>query len=295
MLLAGAEWHARIDELGQSMLTPIADFEIETNLDAKKITEATSMNLDGRVAIVTGAARGIGREYSLALARAGAKVVAADVLSCEETVSAVQREGGDALAVNADVTDEKSTQAMAAEAERRFGRIDVLVNNAAFYGGLKLAPFDQIPEAEWDRMMAVNVKGIWLCCKAVIPAMKRQGKGKIINISSGTIWIGVPMLLHYVASKDAVFALTRALARELSGTGINVNTLTPGFTMTDASKTLADRESFETLKQQILDLQIIKRSEEPSDLAGTVVFLSSDDADFITGQAINCDGGMAHH
>jgi 3-oxoacyl-[acyl-carrier protein] reductase len=253
------------------------------------------MRLKDRVAIVTGAARGIGQTYCLALAREGAHVVAADILSCAETITQVQQAGGEVLEVTTDVTSAQSTQALAAQTLQRFGRIDILVNNAAIYGGLKLTPFEQIPEAEWDRVMAVNVKGLWLCCKAVIPAMKQQGSGKIINISSDTIWMGVPLFLHYVASKGAVFALTRALARELAGTGITVNAITPGYTLTEAAQGIADPETVSRLRAWVVDQQIIKRIEEPADLAGTVVFLASTDSDFITGQTINVNGGATHH
>jgi 3-oxoacyl-[acyl-carrier protein] reductase len=230
-----------------------------------------------------------------ALAREGAHVIAADILSCAETVARVQQAGGEVLEVMTDVANAQSTKAMAAQTLQRFGRIDILVNNAAIYGGLKLTPFEQIPETEWDRVMAVNVKGLWLCCKAVVPVMKQQGNGKIINISSDTIWMGVPLFLHYVASKGAVFALTRALARELAGTGITVNAITPGYTLTEAAQGIADPETVSRLRAWVVDQQIIKRIEEPADLAGTVVFLASADSDFITGQTINVNGGATHH
>jgi 3-oxoacyl-[acyl-carrier protein] reductase len=253
------------------------------------------MRLKGRVAIVTGAARGIGQAYCLALAREGAQVIAADILSCAETVAQVEQAGGEALGVMVDVANAQSTQTMATQTLQRFERIDILVNNAAVYGGLRLTPFEEILEAEWDRVMAVNVKGLWLCCKAVIPPMRRQGYGKIINISSDTIWMGVPLFLHYVTSKGAVFAFTRALARELAGTGIAVNAITPGYTMTEAAQGLADPETVARLRAWVVDQQIIKRNEEPADLAGTVVFLASDDSAFITGQTINVNGGATHH
>src|SRR5262252_8971234 len=253
------------------------------------------MRLKDRVAIVTGAARGLGQAYALALAREGATVVAADILSCTDTIAKVQEAGGDAVGIAVDVADAQSTHAMAVQTVQRCGQIDILVNNAAVYGGLRRTPFEQIPEAEWDRVMAVNVKGIWLCCKAVMPTMKQQGKGKIINISSDTIWMGVPLFLHYVASKGAVFALTRALARELAGTGITVNTITPGYTLTEAAQGIADPETVARLRAWVVDQQIITRSEEPADLTGTVIFLASADSDFITGQTINVNGGTTHH
>lgn len=253
------------------------------------------MRLKDRVAIVTGGARGIGQAYCLALAREGARVVAVDILSCVDTVAQVQATGGEALELAVDVADSRSTQAMAARTVQHYGRIDILVNNAAVYGGLKRTPFTQIPEDEWDRVMAVNVKGIWLCCKAVAPVMQQQGSGKIINISSDTVWMGVPLFLHYVASKGAVIALTRSLARELAGTGIAVNAITPGYTLTEAAQGLADPASVARLRAWVVDQQIIKRPEEPTDLTGTVVFLASDDSNFITGQTINVNGGATHH
>jgi 3-oxoacyl-[acyl-carrier protein] reductase len=251
------------------------------------------MRLRDRVAIVTGAARGLGQAFCLALAAEGAKIVAADILPCTETVTQVHSAGGEILEVVTDVSSELSTQAMAAQALARFGRTDILVNNAAILP--KPTPFDQITETDWDRVLAVNIKGMWLCCKAVIPAMRQQGKGKIINLSSDTIWLGAPMLLHYVASKGAIFAFTRALARELSGTEITVNTITPGYTLTEGTQRMTDPEMVAQIQAGVLDQQIIKRSEVPADLVGTVLFLASDDSDFITGQTINVNGGATHY
>lgn len=251
------------------------------------------MRLRDRVAIVTGAARGLGQAFCIALASEGAKIVAADILPCTETITKVHGAGGEILEVITDVSSDLSTHTMAAQVLERFGRIDILVNNAAILP--KPTPFDQITEMDWDRVLAVNIKGMWLCCKAVVPAMRQQGKGKIINLSSDTIWLGAPMLLHYVTSKGAIFAFTRALARELSGTEITVNTITPGYTLTEGTQRMTDSEMVAQIQAAVLEQQIIKRSEVPTDLTGTVLFLASDDSDFITGQTINVNGGATHY
>jgi NAD(P)-dependent dehydrogenase (short-subunit alcohol dehydrogenase family) len=249
------------------------------------------MRLKDRVAVVTGAARGIGRAYALRLAAEGAKIVVADIIDGAETVNEVKKKGGDAIYVKTDVTSEESTREMAQKVIEQFGRIDILVNNAALFADLVKRPFWEIPANEWDKVMAVNVKGPFLCSKAVYPQMKKQGKGKIINVSSGTFYKGLPLFLHYVVSKGANVALTRSMAREVGDAGINVNTIAPGYTETEVLKN-KPQDPPEVIKMAAAS-RCIKRAETPDDITGTIVFLSSDDSDFITGQTIIVDGGSA--
>ena len=249
------------------------------------------MRLKDRVAIVTGSARGLGRIYALRLANEGAKVVVADILDGKETVDMISRQGGQAFYVKTDVTSEESTQEMARKVIERFGRIDILVNNAALFADLVKKPFWKIPAKEWDMVMAVNLKGPFLCAKAVYPQMKKQGKGKIINVSSGTFYKGLPLFLHYVVSKGGNVALTRSMAREAGDAGICVNTIAPGYVETDYLK---DRPQDPTeVTKAIIASRCFKRAETPEDLTGTIVFLSSEDSDFVTGQTIIVDGGSA--
>jgi len=249
------------------------------------------MRLKDKVAIVTGSARGLGRAYALRLAKEGAKVVVADVLDGTETVDAITAQGGEALYVRTDVTSEESTREMAAKTLERFGRIDALVNNAALFADLVKKPFWEIPVAEWDKVMAINLKGPFLCAKAVYPQMKKQGKGKIINVASGTFFKGLPHFLHYVVSKGGNVAITRSMAREVGDAGINVNCIAPGYTETEFLKD-HPQDTPEATKA-IMGSRCIKRAETPDDLSGTVVFLCSGDSDFITGQTIVVDGGSA--
>ena len=249
------------------------------------------MRLKDKVAIVTGGAQGIGRAYILRLAEEGAKVVIADILDGAAVVQAVKNKGGEALALRTDVTDEKSTQEMAQKTVDQFGRIDILVNNAAFFSSIVKRPFHQISGEEWDKVIGVNLKGLFLCAKAVYPQMKKQGKGKIINVSSGTFYKGLPYFLHYVTSKGGVVGFTRALAREVGNDGICVNPIAPGYTETEILK--KNPQDPEEVIKAGLAARCLKRIETPEDLTGTIVFLASDDSDFITGQTIVVDGGSA--
>ncbi|HEY7365238.1 MAG TPA: 3-oxoacyl-ACP reductase family protein [Methylomirabilota bacterium] len=249
------------------------------------------MRLKDRIVIITGGAQGIGRAYGLGVAAEGARVVVADVADPKPTVKEIEARGGQALGVVCDVSREEDTQRLATETLARFGRIDVLVNNAAVYGTLKRRPFMEIPVEEWDRVMAVNLKGLFLCARAVFPAMKAQGKGKIINIASSTFFKGVPHYIHYTTSKGGVVGFTRSLARELGEFGIRVNAISPGFTLSGEN----EKNISEERKQENVRMRMLKRAEVPEDIVGTLIFLASDDSDFVTGQTILVDGGSSVH
>ena len=248
------------------------------------------MDVRDKVVVITGAARGIGQEFAPSLAAAGAHIVAADINDCSATLGLVEAQGAKAIGVTLDVRDATSAVGMATAATRAFGHIDALINNAALYGALRGGRFDAIAEADWDAAMSVNVKGIWNCCKAVVPAMRQAGGGSIINLASLAATYGMPFALHYTTSKAAVIGLTRGLARELGRDGIRVNALAPSAVLTDGT-----REFFGDKAERALEViksgQSIQRNLTPSDLVGAVTWLVSDTSRFVTGQTIAIDGG----
>ena len=250
-----------------------------------------SPRLEGKVAIITGAGRGLGKEFALRFAREGAKLFLPDISleRAQQTVKEVKDKGGEAYAMLTDISDEQSTVRMAAEVVRRYGKVDILLNNAALYYGVEHRPWDTWTVEEWDRMFEINVRGTYLVCKAIAPIMVKAGSGKIINIASDVFKVtGAHLLLAYACSKSAVYTLTQCLARALGPSGINVNSIAPGFTATEASLG-ADPKN--VTFQATIEAQCLKRREEPKDLPGTAVFLASEDSDFITGQYIVVNGG----
>ena len=248
------------------------------------------MRLKDKVAIVTGAAQGIGAAYARGLAREGAAVAVVDILDPNPVAKEIVGNDGKALPLVVDVSDEKQTREMARKVADTFGHIDILVNNAAVYGTIVRKPFEEITVEEWDKIMAVNVRGIFLCVKAVAPYMKAQKRGKIVNVTSSTFFKGNENFLHYVSSKGAVVAMTRSLARELGDHYINVNAIAPGQTMSEANLKRGEETDARSLQ-----VRLLKRRLLPEDLVGTVIYLSSSDSDMMTGQVLLVDGGTAFH
>jgi NAD(P)-dependent dehydrogenase (short-subunit alcohol dehydrogenase family) len=244
---------------------------------------------EGKVAIVTGAAQGIGKAIADGLAAAGATVVVADLRGAEAAAS--EYDGGIGLTV--DVSSEDDVRRLVDETVERCGRLDVLVNNAGLYASLAMRPFDEIPIEEWRRVMDVNVASMFLTCRASLPVMRASGGGAIVNISSGTPFRGVPFLLHYVTSKGAIVAFTRALAKELGKDGVRVNCVAPGFTMSQGVK--EHPEVIEKLRDVSVAARTLQRDQEPEDVVGAVLYLASPAASFVTGQTIVIDGGQYFH
>ena len=244
--------------------------------------------LKGKVAVITGAAQGIGETYAKALASEGAKVVLSDIDNPNRAVEEIQSSGGTAMGVIADVTDDTSLAALVATTESEFGNIDILVNNAALFTALRITPIMEMSNDEWDRTMKVNVRGTLQTTKAVVPSMVKNGGGKIINISSGTFYYGGPGMAHYVCSKGAIIAFTRSASREFADNNILVNCIAPGLTV---SAGVENHPDLHVAREPAVQSRAIKREMMPEDINGTLLFLASDDSNFITGQTYNVDGG----
>ncbi len=249
--------------------------------------------LSGRAIIVTGAGQGIGAAYAKALAAEGARLALCDLAAPDTTVAVIKQAGGEAFGAACDVTDAAAVKRLVEATERAYGGVQVLVNNAAAFGTLTLKRLEDIDSAEWDRVMAVNVRGSFECVKAVLPVMRRQRYGKIVNIASGTVFKGTPMMLHYVTSKGAIIAMTRSVARECGDDGIRCNCLAPGLTMSDNVRN--NPTWAKAIVNANLATRCLKREETPEDLLGTLVFLSAAESDFMTGQTVVVDGGSVMH
>lgn len=254
-----------------------------------------SERLKDKVVIVTGGAFGIGHAYAVGMAKEGAKLVIADVNldAARATAKELEALGAQALSVKTDVSNRQDTLDMARKTVERFGRIDVLINNAAVFGRVTISrvPFWEITEQEWDKVMAVNLRGAFLCTQAVFPQMKAQGGGKIINISSATFFSGAPLYVHYVTTKGGIIGMTRSLAREVGEFNINVNCIAPGSTL---SEDASDKDALKR-REKAAAGRALKRVQYPDDLVGAAIFLASSESDFITGQTIVVDGGTAMH
>ena len=248
-----------------------------------------SGQLNDKVAVITGGARGLGAAYAMAFSKEGAKVCISDVLDTSKTVTEITENGGEVIGLPCDVTDLSSCHSMVEKVADRFGGIDILINNAAMFVDLPRRTFLDIGSEEWNNVMAVNVRGSFNCSKAIVPELRRRGGGSIINISSSTALKGIPYTLHYVTSKGAIIAMTRALARELGDDNIRVNSLAPGLTMSEA--VAAADNTFAPYNEASLRGRAVKREQLPKDLIGAAIFLASDGSSFMTGQTLIVDGG----
>ena len=246
--------------------------------------------LEGRGVLVTGAAQGIGAAFARGLSAAGARVCLCDILPTDGIVGEIEATGGEAIGQHCDITEVGQVEAVVRRAEQAFGRIDGLLNNAALFAKLSKKPFTEIPSEEWDQVMKINTRGIFEFVRCVTPIMRRQRYGKIINISSGTVMAGIPLMLHYVTSKAAVIGMTRSLARELGADNICVNAIAPGLTLSDGVK---GDGVFQSSRDMSLAVRALKREQQPEDLVGAAVFLASAMSDFVTGQTLLVDGGAS--
>ena len=255
-------------------------------IEQSEIERHTHMRFQDHSVIITGGGGKIAKAYAMAFAKEGAKLSLPDIVSADHTVNAIRDAGGTAITMSCDVSDEQSVKAMVAETVKQFGTVDILINNAAYFMTVWKGPFWEMTVEEFDKAMTVNVRGSWLCAKAVVPHMQKQKRGKIINVSSNVALTGNPNYIHYVTSKGALIAMTRAMARELGDWNICVNTVTPGFVVTEGRKVDPEYEKIRAQQRSI------KRSQVENDLVGTVLFLSSPESDFMTGQLLNVDGGF---